>query len=61
MGRILGESGNLRYGVPRLTTAITQALALEDADALIARAEAFDERDTVPVDYAHRIASGPAK
>lgn len=56
MGRILGESGNLRYGVPRLTTAITQALALEDADALIARAEAFDERDTVPADYAHRIA-----
>ena len=56
MGRILGESGNLRYGVPRLTSAITQALALEDADALIARAEAFDERDTVPADYAHRIA-----
>lgn len=56
MGRILGESGNLRYGVPRLTTAITQALAMEDADALIARAEAFDERDTVPADYAHRIA-----
>ena len=56
MGRILGESGNLRYGVPRLTTAITEALALEDADALIARVEAFDERDTVPADYAHRIA-----
>ena len=36
-------------------------IALEDADALIARAEAFDERDTVPADYAHRIAKGPAK
>ena len=57
MGRVLGESGNLRYGVPRLTTAITQALAQEDAASLIARAEAFDERDTVPADYAHRIAT----
>lgn len=56
MGRIVGESGNLRYGVPRLATAITEALALEDADRLIARAEAFDERDTVPADYVANIA-----
>lgn len=60
MGRIVGESGNLRYGVPRLATAITAALALEDADALIARAEAFDERDTTPADYAANIAPKPA-
>ena len=38
-----------------ITAAITEALALEDADALIARAEAFDERDTVPADYAGSI------
>jgi len=54
MGRIAGESGNLRYGAPRLATAVCRALALEDRDALFDRAAAYDVRETVFEDYAAR-------
>ena len=55
MGRIVGESGNLKYGVPRLATAIAQALALEDRTALYERAAAYDTRETTPADYAANV------
>lgn len=52
MGRIVGESSNLRYGVPRLATALTTALATEDRAALFAEAAAYAVRETAPADYA---------
>jgi len=52
MGRIVGESGNLRYGVPRLAAALTTALATEDRAALFAEAAAYAVPETTPADYA---------
>lgn len=52
VGRITGESGNLKYGAPRLVRAITEALATEDREALIANAKAYDAHETTFEDYA---------
>ncbi len=52
MGRISGESGNLKYGVPRLVQAIARALAEEDRDCLYDRAAAYAVPETDFADYA---------
>lgn len=52
LGRIVGESGNLKYGAPRLTRAVTEALATEDREALFDRAAAYDVAETEFEDYA---------
>lgn len=52
MGRVVGESGNLRYGVPRLVTAVTRALAQSDVGALYDRAASYAVEETAFADYA---------
>lgn len=52
MGRIVGESGNLKYGVPRLVRAVTAALAEEDRAALFDAAAAYATPETCFEDYA---------
>lgn len=54
MGRVTGESGNLRYGAPRLATAIARALALEDRDALFDASAAYDVAEQRFEDYQDR-------
>ncbi len=54
MGRVVGESGNLKYGVPRLARAVAEALATEDRAALFDTATGYDERETVFADYQAR-------
>lgn len=57
MGRIVGESGNLKYGVPRLARAVALALATEDRAALFDTAAGYDVRETNFADYAARVAA----
>ena len=52
MGRIVGESGNLKYGVPRLVRAVTAALAEEDSAALFEIAAGYDVAEITAADYA---------
>lgn len=56
MGRIVGESGNLKYGTPRLVQAVAEALAQEDREALFAASAAYDVKETSFDDYAARTA-----
>lgn len=52
MGRIVGESGNLKYGVPRLARAVTAALAEEDRTTLFETAANYDVAEITAADYA---------
>jgi cation diffusion facilitator CzcD-associated flavoprotein CzcO len=52
MGRVMGESGNLKYGVPRLASAVTKALAMEDQLGFYHRAAGYTVRETQFSDYA---------
>ncbi|MGZ0189527.1 MAG: NAD(P)-binding domain-containing protein [Alphaproteobacteria bacterium] len=52
MGRVMGESGNLKYGVPRLASAVTKALATEDQGALYNKAARYAVQESKFPDYA---------
>lgn len=54
MGRVTGESGNLKYGAPRLATAIARSLAVEDRDALFDASAAYDVAEQRFEDYRDR-------